>query len=321
LAHPAKWIEATPDEAVTAVAARSLKLRLKPVQQYLPLAAHQADEDVEHVHQLRVWSRRAQAAIVMYRDLLPEWRAAWIDAQLKRIRKATNDARDDDVFAERLAADKQDPGAARLLKRVREHRCESQRQVIAVYDRLKKDDRFDKRVAKLVKRVRLRGKEQKNGDIPQFGEWAAGQFRPVLEAFYESAKGDLADVDAQHQFRIAGKQVRYAMELLSGAFPPRLQDDVNPLLATLQDKLGDVNDHATALTRISGWIEDDRSAKESSYLQRILEDEQRRLEQSQNEFFAWWTSERMDEFCAAFEQALAIPCTCRGGAGQAKTGC
>ena len=138
MAHPAKWIEASPDEPVTDVAARSLKQRLEPVNHYLPLAAYQADKDIEYVHQLRVWSRRAQEAIAMYRGLLTEWRAAWMDKQLRKIRQATNDARDDDVFAERLAADKADPGAAKLLKRVREHRCEAQEQVLAACKRLEK---------------------------------------------------------------------------------------------------------------------------------------------------------------------------------------
>lgn len=47
LAHPAKWIDAKPDEAVTDVADRSLKFQLNPVEQDLFLAARYADELID----------------------------------------------------------------------------------------------------------------------------------------------------------------------------------------------------------------------------------------------------------------------------------
>jgi hypothetical protein len=58
-----KWVPiVAPEEGVREVASGTLAARLATVQHYLPLAAEKSDEDVEYVHQLRVWTRRAAAA-------------------------------------------------------------------------------------------------------------------------------------------------------------------------------------------------------------------------------------------------------------------
>ena len=66
-----KWVKASRHELLFEVAERSLESRLAAVARYLPLAAQQAEEDVEHVHQLRVWSRRATATLRLYREVIP----------------------------------------------------------------------------------------------------------------------------------------------------------------------------------------------------------------------------------------------------------
>lgn len=304
MAHSAKWISAQGDEPVTEVAARTLKSRLEPVQRYLPLAATKYEEDVEYIHQLRVWTRRADAAIEMYRELLPKWRAAWIEKQLGRMRQATNDARDDDVFARRLSDDKA-LAAAALLKRVSEHRAEAQQPVREVYQRMtKKKGRFDRRVEKLLKRVRIRGKRRKSKE-PSYRTWASDHLRSILDEFFEVAEGDLNDTNRLHQFRIAGKKLRYAMELLSAAFDAELQNDAYPLFETLQDQLGKVNDHASALDRIGHWVEENEDPDRANYLGEMLNREQEQLKESRQQFSAWWTAERRNQMRDAFDRALS----------------
>jgi CHAD domain-containing protein len=269
----------------------------------LPLAATKHEADIEYVHQLRVWTRRAAAAIEMYRELLPKWRAAWMEKQLGRIRQATNDARDDDVFALRLSDDETSAAAA-LRKRVGEHRTESQNAVREVYERLtKKKGRFDRRVTKLLKRVRVRGKQGKS-KVPTYRDWASDHLRPILAEFFEMADGDLQNTDHLHQFRIAGKKLRYAMELLSAAFDSDLQTNAYPLFETLQDQLGKVNDHASALARIDHWIEENEDAERTKALEEMLTKEQSQLEESRHQFSAWWTAERRHQMRDAFDRAL-----------------
>lgn len=308
VAHAPKWIIAESDERITEVVARSLQGRLKSVQKYLPLAAVKHDESIEYVHQLRVSTRRADAALDMYRELLPQWRVAWIEKQLARIRRATNDARDDDVLARRLAKD-QAPAAVALLNRVREHRTAAQQAVREVYERLTEKKRFDRREEKLLKRVRLRGKHRKSKE-PTFRDWAVPQLRTVIDEFFEAAAGDLDNTNRLHQFRIVGKKLRYAMELLSAAFGSELREIAYPLLETLQNQLGQINDHASALGRIGHWRVESADAESEKYLSEMEQYECEQLSDSRQRFTIWWSVEQQSQLRDAFESVLgecAVP--------------
>ena len=76
---------------------------------------------------------------------------------------------------------------------------------------------------------------------------------PAATAFFAAADGDLSDVKALHSFRIAGKRLRYAMELFAAAFPPAFREELYPLVEELQEKLGEINDHAAAAARLEEW--------------------------------------------------------------------
>jgi CHAD domain-containing protein len=98
-----KWIDdVRAGERACRVAVRTLESRLAAVLELLPLAAHRADEDMEHVHALRVWTRRAAAAVTLYEEMMPRRRTAWIRKQLRRIRRAAGEARECDVLIVRL---------------------------------------------------------------------------------------------------------------------------------------------------------------------------------------------------------------------------
>src|SRR5436305_778371 len=114
--HMEKWIEGvSPDDPTGEVAARALRDRLAAVRHYLPLAAERAGEDMEYVHDLRVWSRRAAAALRLFAELLPHHPRDWVKKRLKRLRRAAGEARDCDVLIRRLARRPRNPGTARWL--------------------------------------------------------------------------------------------------------------------------------------------------------------------------------------------------------------
>jgi CHAD domain-containing protein len=244
----------------------------------------------------------------MYRELVPEWRAAWIEKQLKRIREASNDARDSDVFARRLEQDSENAAALELAKRVRVHRVESQQSIAEVYQRLKHKRRFERRIAKLLKRVRLRGKKIKAKN-PCFSEWSTKKFTQLLDEFFQAAKCHHSDVEALHAFRISGKKVRYAMELLAGAYPEHFRQDVYSGLEKLQDKLGRINDHVNSGKRIRFWIDEAAKAKkqEIDYLKEILRKEETLLEQSKAEFCSWWNEKREAKTLEMFNEVIGNP--------------
>lgn len=288
-----KWVEAGPDELLEDVAVRSLDSRLQPLLHFVPLAARHPEQDVEYVHQMRVWARRATAAVALYESLLPKRRRKWINAQLKSIRRAANDARDHDVFAQRLAADQQ-RAAAHLLERVREHRRAAQQPILVVWKELFEHGRFPRRAAKLLCKVRLRGEAATSGPL-RFGPWAQTQIQPVLEEFFAAASAEMSDLEALHQFRIGGKKLRYVIELLAPAFSEDLRTQAYPFIQELQDKLGKINDLATAQARLRRWLDRAADAGETSYLQDLLAHEQCHLDERRYEFLAWWNGGRASD--------------------------
>lgn len=302
MGHTNKWVNARRSDPVTEVAAQSLQSRLESVQFYLPLAALKYEEDDEYLHQLRVWTRRADAAVEIYRELLPQWRAAWIQKQLKKIRKATNLARDDDVLARRLASEA--ATSDRLLKNLRKHRADVQHRVLDEYQRLtKKKGRLGRRIEKLLARIRLRG-ERRKLPTPTFRDWANEYLRSVFDSFMDAADGDLTDAASLHQFRVKGKSLRYAMELLSSAFSPRLRNEAYPLLEALQEQLGKVNDHAQAITRIRHWIVECGDSVQVKQMTDLLQCEQESFERERSRFSAWWTIQRRSDMRDTFDRAL-----------------
>src|ERR1035438_5223397 len=90
MARTEKWIpNVSPRDQIIDVARRTLQFRLDAVQRLLPLAAQKAAEDIEYVHELRVATRRAMAALRLYADILPRRRTARMEMRLKQIPRAS----------------------------------------------------------------------------------------------------------------------------------------------------------------------------------------------------------------------------------------
>jgi CHAD domain-containing protein len=307
-----KWItDVSPDDRTSEVARQTLAARLGAVQHFLPLAAEKTDEDVEHVHALRVFTRRAAAALKLYAVLLPRRRGRWMREQLKKIRRAANDARDYDVLIQRWAGHGSDPRTAGVLEDLRRRRARAQRLIVASHERLQGDQRFERKIEQLLRRVRPRAGWNGPKD-PPFGKWARASLRPLVESFFAAAPPPGEDGEALHQFRIRGKDLRYAMELLAGAFPADFRDQLYPVIEALQDWLGEINDHATARARLRQRIKAADEQTEVAHLRALFQEETERFEQSRKEFWAWWTPRRQTSLRAGFDTVLGRPCQTAG---------
>src|SRR2546425_13053533 len=78
-------------------ARRVLAIRLEVVRDNLGLALREPDKDPEHVHQLRVSTRRAGAAVEIFALCLPDKGYTAAPRQLPRIRPGAGSARDLDM--------------------------------------------------------------------------------------------------------------------------------------------------------------------------------------------------------------------------------
>jgi len=106
---------------------------------------------------------------------------------------------------------------------------------------------------------------------------------------------------------ITGKRLRYAMELLAGAFPSDFRDTHYVVVEMLQDKLGKINDLATAQVRLSQQIEEAVEPADSDELRRLRASESARLEQAQREFLDWCTPDFLRGFRTEFDRILGRP--------------
>jgi CHAD domain-containing protein len=287
-----KWIEIeSPDEPVSQVARRAVEGRLETVWHYLASAADDV-KNVDHVHQLRVATRRARAALQIFDALIPPRRGKWFGKRLKRLRRTAGTARDCDVLRQRLAGSLQSISAGEvgdaILQRVDDVRRDSEDPIRDAHAGLKKQ--FSRRADKLVAKIRFRGgPEQSEPSVQCAGRRA---LQPVADEFFAAGGVNLDDASALHQFRIQGKHLRYAMEVFAGAFRPGFRKNIYPLVEELQEKLGVFNDHANAHAQYQEWLSNTEDPRQRDLLTRLVEMEAGALNDNHREFVSWWTPQR-----------------------------
>ncbi len=271
-------------------------MRLSEVCRLLPLAAFHAAEDVEYVHQLRVASRRAVAALDVFWDLLPSKRK-WLRKQLKHVRRAAGEVRDHDVMLARLTGDDR-PVAGGIIAHVRDLRLAAQAPLMEIERRLSEKG-WKQRIADLCAAVRWR----LPGRQPSFAKAARSRLRGVLMAFLRASRADLSDLQAVHRFRIAGKRLRYAMEVLAGAMPKGFRKRLYPQIEALQERLGAINDHATAARRFELWAQGADPASGPQLLD-LVGQERDLLQAKLDDFHRWWTPKLARQLRDEFEDYL-----------------
>ena len=293
MARLSKWIDSIPTGARVSDAARvSLEARLATVAYWLPLAARQIDDDIEKVHQLRVATRRAIAALKLYRDWLPRDGSRWLAQRLQKIRRAAGAARDLDVLAEWMRNELNGQSGG-ILAMVADERAAAQPKIMAVADKCEQENRFRRRMYGLLTRVRPRGKSQKTQDV-SFHNWAETQLGQATENFFAALPNQNSDLSALHQFRIRGKQLRYTLELLASAFGPELRDEHYPVVQRLQEQLGRINDCVAADGRLRRWRRKIDSPIDQEILDKLVDHQHAQLDEAIAEYRSWWTPERTE---------------------------
>jgi len=288
-----KWVKgANPDTPVSEVARLALTERLRLVAHYLPLAANQATEDVEYIHQLRVCTRRSGAALRLFRDACPPKRAKRIQKTLGRIRRAAGEARDLDVLILRIQeelAPQSDRDLAPLLDMLTGLRSAAQPAVVEAAEQID-TEKLSRRVEKLVGKIRWRGEDEE----PALAAAAQTALAPIAADFFAKARSDLGELAELHQLRIIGKQLRYAMELLAGAYPKEFRTRAYAAVERIQSRLGKINDHHVAAERMSQWRDQSESEEIRGALEELARIEDAAAESEADKFRRWWTRGQID---------------------------
>lgn len=248
-----KWLpETSPKACVSEIAQDVIKQRFKPIRRLLKLVRTKWRREPEHVHRLRVATRRAQVALHFLADYLPEKPVRSMDRRLKRLRRAANVARDIDVLLLRYEKHP-DPTCSEaewsgLLRFLRKKRRDVQIKLDGLIDRRARKN-FSQRIALLFD-----GDELGTTPPVSFHELLEQQLQLKLARFFQIAEGDHSEIETLHRLRIAGKRVRYVMELGAGAYPAAEFQRIYRSFCELQEQFGVVNDLASAVDVLDSFL-------------------------------------------------------------------
>jgi CHAD domain-containing protein len=291
-----KWIEGLAKSTPLAEAARHvLALRLEAVREFLGAALQPSDKDVENVHQLRVSTRRARAAFDIFCPCLPEKILHEGRRRLRRLRRAAGDARDWDVFLETIHQEslkkalRRGPGFDFVSGYALSQRAAAQERLVKIgRDHPSAIDRLLSDTISSVQRPHARQAPRLLGDL------ATPLLAELLNKLDEAARADLYAYKNLHQLRIAGKRLRYAIEVIAACFAAPLREQIYPAVEAMQDILGRANDSQVAQERLHELCAQlqQRAPCEWKRLRPgalgLLHFHEQRVAQERKRFLAWW---------------------------------
>jgi CHAD domain-containing protein len=290
-----KWIsELTADTPVTDAARRVLMLRLEVVHHYLPLAVREAAQDPEYVHQLRVGTRRAGAALEIFNGCMTARTYKKARKELKKVRRAAGQARDWDVFILALAERQREAPAS--------HRpgldflvgfALAQRETAQI--RLEETGPDYPFVLERLQADTVAAVHSPNGSkVHTLGQLARPMLAGLLAELDQAVAQNLEDYNRLHQVRIIGKRLRYAMEVFADCFDPQFKEQMYPAVEEMQEILGNANDSHVASQRLASLRDTLRKSWPGEWkrfrpgIEGLLRYHQRRLPQERKRFLTWW---------------------------------
>jgi CHAD domain-containing protein len=291
-----KWIaELTATTPLVDAARRVLAVRLQVVRDYLPLALQQWQDDPEHIHQLRVSTRRGGAALAIFADCLPHKSHNTMRKHLRNLRRAAGAARDWDVFAQALAeregqtAVAHRPGLDFLIGY-------SQGQRMAAQQALENAAagspfEFDRLLAETLAALRPPPDQPQLQTLSDLAEPWIGN---LVNQLHVAASDNLDQYEHLHQVRILGKRLRYGMEIFAGCFDPEFKERDYPMIEAMQEILGRANDSHVAeqrLTLLRALLRATRPGEWKRFragIEGLLRYHQRRLPEQRKAFLKWW---------------------------------
>lgn len=248
-----KWIDGLKPGMPIAEAAKTvLTARFAVVTHYLPLAVEKPYEDVEHIHQLRVGTRRANAALRVFEDAFPRKLLKQTKRTLRRIRQAAGNARDWDVFilalptTKPLSATSAKPAQDFLMGYAFGERTAAQ--TLLAEAATEAGPLFKEQSEELP----LRAREPEENPAANFGALAVRQLGELFHTFTTDVNANPKESKELHALRIAGKRLRYAIEIFADCFPPSMKETVYPAVEQLQEILGEVQDANVGVDRLAG---------------------------------------------------------------------
>lgn len=286
----------------------ALEARLKTVQAILAQLCEHATAKPRTVHEMRVATRRAGSALSVFRPCIKPQTWKRTRQALRRLRRAATQTRQCDVHLRmiREMVDQAAPDRAEALRQItsylQDERRRASRAVLREANRFAKD-RFRTIQHKALARIQKSGRST-------VADVAHTALELHVRHFAELAKCDLSDLRNLHDFRLTGKKIRYAVELV----PQCMTGDPAALaqrLEQFQDQLGAINDLAELALRL------ERLARETDHgrsdhpetplhlaLGSVIEELWRRERHVHESFLTEWQTGTWTDLMQHLQQAL-----------------
>ncbi len=242
-----------PESPAQGAARHLLRSRLRSVDRLVGDISAKQVKKPEYIHQLRVSIRRADAAINAFGPCLGPAEVTQTRKRLRTLRKAAGATRDCDSHAAILPSLlTHDTPDQNNLSKYLDGRLRSARSA-AAQNAL--DAARPKRARKLkaARKALVRSITAPETGQRTLQQAAADAIAATLAATRTAANTDLNDLNNLHGLRVAGKQIRYAVEIFRACLPGQLCDSSLVHLREFQSLLGRVND----ARQMASWLTDE----------------------------------------------------------------
>ncbi len=229
------------DALATKLARQVVKQRIQAAAVYWQRVAKHDKPRVEDIHQLRVWSRRAMAAIQLFAPLLAAKPAAELLAILNKARKRAGQARDCDVLLKTLDANAR-KALEEPLTALKKMRAESAEKLRRSYRKKVSSGDLQEWSKALQKQLPVAANNGHAHPPVEFGPWFLQQFAVIAAPFLKQLRPAKPQLRRIHQLRIDGKRVRYALEIGLPSLPKQIGKQLYAALENLQEQLGAICD-------------------------------------------------------------------------------
>ena len=242
-------------------------------------------QDIEHIHRMRVASRRLRAALPLFSSCFAEKKYQQWGQEIQRITRALGEARDTDVqiaFLTKLVKRRQagmhtdDPDIVPsfpltgsietfLLSGLQKKRSKLQATVVSSLEKLQKSGIIDDmRIFFNSQTILAKSKRKKSspyGIAPLAASRIASRLTKLLS--YEPWVHNPDAIAEHHATRIAAKKLRYTMEVYAPLYRRGLKKSLNRV-KKIQEILGDLHDCDVWIDSVMVMLVKERSTSQET---------------------------------------------------------
>jgi CHAD domain-containing protein len=301
-------------------ARRVLQMRLRSMAGILAKARRASADQPEPIHQLRVATRRAEAALAVFGPCIRGSRRRKARKLMREIREAAGDARMADVHLTilRTKLESAPPSDRTALEYAVMRTLVARQTAGQSVQRIANKD-TTRTLRKIARRVMASLRIPPEHLAADLGV-AAGlePFRAVVlqdaahtalpklaQKFRTAAAEDLATQEGLHGLRLRVKPLRYAMEIFSVCLDETLLETLYNELSALQERLGAINDALEVSQRLEGYlremhavltISEDAPEGLAGGLARLIAAYRAESAAAHESFLHWWRGPHASEF-------------------------